>query len=147
MGCYSHYRRAYPLSIDKGISSWNKSVTLLHLNFSCFTEYQFFPALSNWFCCESMLPNGSLDPACATFFAKCSAILQLHNSPADWARELFKQSTDSGSLPVEIWKNIFSFRFGISCGWRHNDGKFLRIFGWGYLGANGRSHFWIKYFF
>jgi len=35
--------------------------------------------------------------------------LQLYNSPADWARELFKPSTDSASLLVEIVKFFFSF--------------------------------------
>jgi len=33
--------------------------------------------------------------------------LQRYNSPADWARKLFKPSTDSASLLVEIEKNFF----------------------------------------
>ena len=35
--------------------------------------------------------------------------LQRYNSPADWARKLFKPSTDSASLLVEIEKKIFLF--------------------------------------
>ena len=33
--------------------------------------------------------------------------LQLHNLPVDWARELFKPSTDSVSLPFQTEKNLF----------------------------------------
>ena len=38
--------------------------------------------------------------------------LQSYNSPGDWARELFKPSTDSARLVVEIEKKIFSFSVG-----------------------------------
>jgi len=44
-----------------------------------------------------------LSPVCATF---CKAF-QRYNSPADRARELFKPSTDSAGLLVEIER----FRF------------------------------------
>ena len=53
--------------------------------------------------------------------------LQLHNSPTDWARELFQPPTDSGSLLVYREKNVFRFVFGILCGWRHN-GACIRAF-------------------
>jgi len=36
--------------------------------------------------------------------------LQSYNSPGDWARELFKPSTHSASLVVEIKKKFFRFR-------------------------------------
>jgi len=35
--------------------------------------------------------------------------LQSYNSPGDWARELFKPSTDSTSLVVQIENRNFSF--------------------------------------
>jgi len=42
--------------------------------------------------------------------------LQSYYSPSDWARELFKPSTDSASLVVEIKKTFFRFRWGFSGG-------------------------------
>ena len=42
--------------------------------------------------------------------------------PATRARELFKPSTDSASLLVEIENNVF--RFGFFWRWRHNEGMF-----------------------
>ena len=53
--------------------------------------------------------------------------LQRYDSPADWARKLFKQSMDSESLLVEIKKTLFRFGFGVLCGWPHNGGLFLRF--------------------
>jgi len=38
--------------------------------------------------------------------------LQSYNSPVDWARELFKPSTDSASLVVKIKKKQFLFLVG-----------------------------------
>ena len=67
-------------------------------------------------------------------------ILQRHNSPAGWAGELFKLSTDSTSLLAEIEKNFFLFWFS------GGDVKMMAcfaIFGRVYLdlGANPLSHF------
>ena len=52
-----------------------------------------------------------LSPACVTFLQN----LQFYNLPAARARELFKPSTDSTSLLVEIEKKFFRFGFGF-CG-------------------------------
>jgi len=50
----------------------------------------------------------TLSPAIAKIFAQG---LQRYNSPADWARKLFKPSTDSASLLVEIERKMFRFGF------------------------------------
>ena len=42
-----------------------------------------------------------------------------HKSPAARARELFKPSTDSASLLVDIKKKIFRFGFEVFWGERH----------------------------
>ena len=42
-------------------------------------------------------------------------VLQRYNSPADWARKMFKPSTDSGNLLVEKEK-IVHFGFGVLWG-------------------------------
>ena len=55
--------------------------------------------------------------------------LQSYNSPGDWARELFKPSTDSASLVAEIEKNIFVFSGGFSGGNATSGG----VFGYLYL--------------
>ena len=47
--------------------------------------------------------------------------LHHHNSPADWARELFKPSKDAASLLVGIFKNWKVLDF---CGWHHTWGRF-----------------------
>jgi len=52
--------------------------------------------------------------------------LQSYNSPDDWARELFKPSTDWASLVVEIEKNNFQFRRGVFWRWRHKVGMFWK---------------------
>jgi len=57
-----------------------------------------------------------------------------HNSPSDWARELFIQTLygfdKSSSL---LWKNVFCFGFGVFCGWHPNGGMPSWFYGWGYL--------------
>ena len=50
--------------------------------------------------------------------------LQSHNSPGDWVKELFKPSTDSASLVVEIEKRNFRFQWGFLWRWRHKEGMF-----------------------
>jgi len=55
--------------------------------------------------------------------------LQFYNSPGDWARELFKPSTDSASLAVKIEKKNFSFWFWAFLGGTSQVGVFLRCFG------------------
>jgi len=44
------------------------------------------------------------------------ASLQRYSSPPDWTRELFKPSSDSAGLLLEIEKNGFCFRFGVRWG-------------------------------
>jgi len=53
-------------------------------------------------------------------------ILQSYNSPGDWARELFKPSTDSASLVVEIEKNNFRFRWRFFWRRRHKEDMFWK---------------------
>ena len=45
--------------------------------------------------------------------------LQSYNSQGDWAREMFKHSTDSASLVVKIEKKMFRFGFELFWGERH----------------------------
>ena len=52
--------------------------------------------------------------------------LQTYNSPGDWAKELFKPSTDSASLVVKIEKNNFLFRWGVFWRWRHKEDMFWK---------------------
>ena len=68
--------------------------------------------------------------------------LQSYNSPGDWARELFKPSTDSTSLVVKIEKNNFLFRWGFSGGdvtKRTCFGKVGHL--WPALGPKPLTHF------
>jgi len=53
-----------------------------------------------------------------------SATLQLHSSPVDSARELFKPSKDVASLRV-FNEKILGFR--VCCEWRHKWCRFLAI--------------------
>jgi len=55
--------------------------------------------------------------------------LQSFNSPGDWARELFKSSTDSTSLALQFKKNFFRFEFEIFWGGTSQVGVFLCYFG------------------
>jgi len=72
--------------------------------------------------------------------------LQRHNSPADWARELCKPSTDSASLWVE---KMFSFWVWGSLGGTLQAGMFLRFFGQLYQapGPNPMSQFLAQVLF
>jgi len=54
-----------------------------------------------------------LIPAIAIIMAQG---LQRYNSPADWARKLFKPSTDSASLLFKIEKKKFCFGFVVLWG-------------------------------
>jgi len=71
--------------------------------------------------------------------------LQSYNSPGDWVRELFKLSTDSASLVVEIEKKNFRFRRGFSGGNATSGG----VFGYIYLalGPNLLGHYYGSRFF
>ena len=60
-----------------------------------------------------------LSPAIAKILAQG---LQRCNSPADWARTLFKPSTDSASLLVEIEKKFFILGLWFFGGGRHKWG-------------------------
>jgi len=46
--------------------------------------------------------------------------LQLNNPPGDWAREVFKPSTDSASLKPQTKKKFFVLDLGFFWRWRHN---------------------------
>ena len=50
-----------------------------------------------------------------------------HKSPVARARELFKPSTDSASLLVDIEKKFFRFEFEVFWGKRHKYGCFCVI--------------------
>jgi len=50
----------------------------------------------------------------APLFVQKLKSLQLNNSPGDWARELFKPSTDSPSLKPQMEKKFFVLDFGFS---------------------------------
>ena len=75
-----------------------------------------------------------------------SKALQCYNWPADWARKLFKPSTDSANLLLEI-ETKFLFCVGILWG-NVTSGGVIAFFGRLYtaLGANPFSHFWLKFF-
>jgi len=76
-----------------------------------------------------------LSPAIAKILAQD---LQRYNSPADWARKLFKPSTDSASLLVEIEKK--SFRFGFVVLWGRTSQVGLSFsFYWPSLRGPGRQ--------
>ena len=73
--------------------------------------------------------------------------LQSYNLPGDWARELFKPSTDLASLVVEIEKKtIFWFRWGFFWRWRQKEGMFWKS--WPPLAGPGLQpidpFFWCK---
>jgi len=79
-------------------------------------------------------------PACATFLAE---LCKSYNLPGDWARELFKPSTDSASLVVNIEIQNFSFWVWAFLGKTSQVGVFLRYFGHLFLalGAVPIGHF------
>jgi len=62
--------------------------------------------------------------------------LQSHNSPGDWARELFKPSTDSASLLVKIEKKIFVL--GLSFSGRNVTSRGVFALFWPSLPGPGR---------
>ena len=72
-----------------------------------------------------------------------------HKSPAARARELFKPSTDSASLPVKIEKKNFSFSVWRSLGGPPQVGVFLLFFShlWPALGPNPLGHSFGSRFF
>ena len=73
-------------------------------------------------------------PRVRHFFCK---VLQRHNSPANWPRELFKPSTDSASRLVEIEKQNFNFVFGVLCVGRQSRDVFTYF--WPILPALGAN--------
>ena len=58
---------------------------------------------------------------------KLRTILQFHNLPVNYVRELSKPSQDSASLLVCNEKIFWGLQFCFCCGWRHKWGKFLAI--------------------
>jgi len=83
----------------------------------------------------------------ATFLIKLFNSITIHYSPAEWARQLFKSSTDSANLLVEIEKKFISF----AVEGHHKWGRFC-LFGEFYpaLGAKPMSQFfpsqWANFF-
>jgi len=71
-----------------------------------------------------------------SFFDPIFQLLQLCNSSADWAKDLFKASTDSS------WDWNYFF-FWVFREWRHNEGMFSQLFDQFHqtLGTNPMSHF------
>jgi len=69
-----------------------------------------------------------------------------HKMPAARARELFKPSTDSASLLVDIEKKHFSFSVEVFWRWRHNEGMFWKF--WSPLAGPGPQpidpFYWLK---
>jgi len=55
------------------------------------------------------VPIYPFKPRVRHFFCRA---LQSYNSPGDWARELFKPSTDLACLLVEIEKKFFALDWG-----------------------------------
>jgi len=100
-------------------------------------------AISNEEPCYSMIIEKKV-----TFLTRVCNFLQLHNSPVDWATDLFKHSTDSASLLAYFEKKLGGF--GVLCGWRHNGSMSSRFYDWSYLAlrANPTGHiFGLKFFF
>jgi len=62
---------------------------------------------------RSSTTHSKVSPGRAAFLIRPCNLLQLHNSPADWVREVFKPSTALASLLVEIEKNILRFGFSV----------------------------------
>jgi len=74
--------------------------------------------------------------------------LQSHKSPEDWARQLFKPSTDSASLKLQV-KNFFSFSI---LGFLKETSQWGHVFEiFSNLSGPGRQpnepYFWLKFFF
>jgi len=112
-------------SFDALISSIACAATTVVFTFRLYYHELMSPNRFNPFC-----------PACATF-------LQRYNSPADWAWKLFKPSTDSASLLVEIEKKFFVLGLGFSVGDVTMRACFC-VFDQIYpaMGANPMSIFW-----
>jgi len=70
--------------------------------------------------------------------------LQRYNSPADWARKLFKSSTDSASHLLEIEKKIFRFAFGVLWG-DVTSGGVISVF-WAYFARPWMPIQWANFF-
>jgi len=75
------------------------------------------------------LTNMQLTPSKLEFqssTAVCTCLMQLHNSVADCARELFKPSKDlvGKSLSLQWRKKFFDFGFWIFSEWRHEWSSF-----------------------
>ena len=73
---------------------------------------------SNWSSQKQKLYWNSFNPFSPVWatFLQFLKILQSHNSPGDWAIELFKPSTDSASLELLINKIFFILGLSISGG-------------------------------
>jgi len=65
------------------------------------------------YCVKSHNFLNPFSPAWAPFWTWVCNFLQLHNSPANWGRELFKPSTDLASLLVYFEKNLFGLGFAM----------------------------------
>jgi len=97
-----------------------------------------FSAITSWMYAW-MTSAASLKPRVRHFPCRICAGLHHHNSPGDWARELFKPSEEAERLAVSMFKNLGSFRFLFFMGyWRR-----FSFFGWRHrvLGAKAKSQF------
>ena len=105
-------KRSFSLADSIPMDEWKEFHSMHKYSSCCLKNYTDFiwrmPRLfCNWRC--------SLMPTLATMTASIFG----HNLPTDWAREVFKPSTDLVSLLVSIEKTILWFRFGVLCGWHH----------------------------
>jgi len=65
------------------------------------------------FCVRKFCKSLTLSVPRVPLFLQNLKSLQLNNSPGDWAKELFKPSTDLASLKPLTKKNVFRFGFGV----------------------------------
>jgi len=93
---------------------------------------------------KNLYPIFKLESRLRDFFLNFLKSLQRHASPADWARELFKPSTDSASLQLHI-KKMFSFWvwgfLGVTSQWGHVFAFWVSLPGLGAKPFLGSSFF------
>ena len=110
-----------------GLKTPDKPKIFIKRNVWNHSYHQFYPVLAKI--------RNPLCPAIAIILAQG---LQRYNSPANWARKLFKPSTDSASLLVEIEKKLFRFGFVVLWGRTSQVGVSFSFY-WPSLRGPGRQ--------